>query len=99
MVIGETWNNNGNCPNERAVYVFTLNFGGPWMEHTKFTASDGASTENFGRSVAFSGDTLIVGATYKDFFGEGAYACVLAGYVPWDEGTRLITRKGNISVD
>ena len=50
------------------------------MDHTKFTASDGASTDSFGKIVAISGDTLIVGAIYKDFFVRGAYAFVLSGY-------------------
>ena len=30
--------------------------------------------------------------------GGGAYAFVLEGYILWDEGTRLITIKGNLSV-
>ena len=36
------------------------------IEETKLLASDGASGDIFGQSVAISGDTIVVGATYDD---------------------------------
>ncbi len=47
-----------------AAYVFARDQGGPdaWGEVKKLTASDAAGGELFGRSVAISGDTILVGA-------------------------------------
>ena len=50
------------------------------------TASDGASYDRFGWSVAIRGDTVVVGAPEKHVF-------VYAGDRLWDEGARLITRN------
>ncbi len=44
-----------------AVYVFTRT-DGVWTEQAKLTASDAFAADNFGRSVALSGDLLAVGA-------------------------------------
>ena len=65
-----------------------------WTEEIKWTASDGASGEYFGRSIAFSGDMLLAGDHVK--YGErgAAYALVIAGDGLWDEGTRLYTING-----
>ena len=93
MVIGAPGKDNGNGPNEGAVYTFMLQ-GDTWMEHAKVFASDGAYHDYFGYSVAISGDTLLVGAPLKDDYGGGAYVFVLAGDGSWDEGTRLIPRNG-----
>jgi hypothetical protein len=40
------------------------------METAKLTASDGASSDNFGRSVSISGDYAIVGAAGDDENGS-----------------------------
>jgi hypothetical protein len=44
-----------------SAYVFTRS-SGVWTEQQKLTASDGEASDNFGFSVALSGDTLAVGA-------------------------------------
>jgi len=46
-------------------FVFERNQGGPdnWGEVKKILASDYSTYDRFGRSVAISGDTLVVGAT------------------------------------
>ena len=44
-----------------AVYVFT-NSGGTWTQTQKLTASDGASSDSFGESVAISDDNALIGA-------------------------------------
>ncbi|MBN2822796.1 MAG: cell wall-binding repeat-containing protein, partial [Coriobacteriia bacterium] len=44
-----------------SAYVFTRS-GTAWTEQAKLTASDGAAFEQFGFSVAVSGDTAVVGA-------------------------------------
>lgn len=50
-----------------AVYVFTR-AGTNWTQQQKLTASDAGSDDNFGQTLAISGDTIIVGAPY-DYVG------------------------------
>ena len=54
-----------------AAYVFSRNSGGQdnWGEVAKLTASDADSGDLFGRSVAISGDVIIVGAHSEDGSG------------------------------
>jgi hypothetical protein len=51
-----------------AAYVYERNTGGGdnWGQVVKLTASDGADNDNFGYSVAISGDTVVVGAYLED---------------------------------
>lgn len=64
-----------------AVYVFVKPASG-WVNATetaKLTASDGASGDSLGRSVAISGDTIVAGAPFAgatDNSGPGAAAYV-----------------------
>jgi MYXO-CTERM domain-containing protein len=53
-----------------AAYVFARS-GTTWTEQQKLLASDGAADDNFGYSVAVSGDTAVVGAISKAS-GQGA---------------------------
>ena len=48
-----------------AAYVFTR-VEGVWEERVKLTASDGEAYDNFGISVAVSGDTVVIGASGDD---------------------------------
>lgn len=51
----------GSNSGQGSAYVFTRS-SGVWTEQQKLTASDGEAHDNFGFSVALSGDTLAVGA-------------------------------------
>ena len=53
-----------------SAYVFTRT-GTTWTQQAQLTASDGASTDEFGMSVAIAGDTIVVGA-YLDDNDNGA---------------------------
>ncbi|NJP07769.1 MAG: hypothetical protein HC837_20200, partial [Chloroflexaceae bacterium] len=66
VVVGAYNKNSGVIPG--TAYIFERNQGGAnkWGEVTILTASDGAANDQFGRSVAISGDTLIVGASSSD---------------------------------
>jgi hypothetical protein len=46
-----------------AAYVFTK-IGNTWVQQQKLTASDGSAYDQFGSSVAISGDYAIIGALY-----------------------------------
>ena len=52
-----------------AAYVFTYT-NDSWSETAKLTASDGASFDTFGYSVALSGDTAILGAWHAAINGN-----------------------------
>lgn len=47
-----------------AVYVYTRS-GSAWVQQANLKASNSNAFDNFGASVAFSGDTLVVGAPYE----------------------------------
>ncbi len=62
----------------------------------KLTADDGAAGDNFGSSVAISGDTVIVGAQWDDDNGDGsgsAYVFVLNG-TTWNQQAKLTASDG-----
>ncbi|HEX4964198.1 MAG TPA: CARDB domain-containing protein [Thermoanaerobaculia bacterium] len=48
-----------------AVYVFGL-VSGTWVQQQKVTAADAAPFDNFGFSLAFDGNTAVVGAPFHD---------------------------------
>jgi choice-of-anchor B domain-containing protein len=47
------------------VYTYRLDASGEWQEASRLTASDYAPKDDFGRSLAIDGNTLIVGAPRK----------------------------------
>jgi hypothetical protein len=64
-----------------SAYVFTRS-GTTWTQAAKFTAADGAADNRFGYSVAFSGDTAIVGAPYEDNAGENSGSAHIVSLSP-----------------
>lgn len=48
-----------------SAYVF-IRSGSSWSQQAKLTASDGASSDYFGRSVSLFGDTALVGAPFDN---------------------------------
>ncbi len=80
-----------------AAYVFERNQGGAdnWGEVTKLTASDAGRGGEFGRSVAVSGDTTVVGAR-SAVFGDGRSGAAYVfgrdqgGGENWGEVTKLV---------
>jgi len=58
-----------------AAYVFARQANN-WVQQRKTTASDGAVNDQFGGSVAISGDTLVVGADRDDTYKGAAYILV-----------------------
>ena len=62
---------NGNSGTGSA-YVFT-NTGGTWNQAAELTATGGASSDNFGYSVAIDGSTCVIGAPGTDSGAGSAY--------------------------
>ncbi len=79
-----------------AAYVFYRNQGGTdnWGEVAKLTASDAADSDEFGWSVAISGDYVVVGARVEDGAGTDRGAAYVfdrnqGGADNWGEVTKL----------
>ena len=65
MVVGASGDDDETGPNRinfiGSAYVFVRS-GTTWTQQAKLTASDGAAGDFFGRGVAVSGNTIVVGA-------------------------------------
>jgi uncharacterized repeat protein (TIGR01451 family) len=61
-----------------SVFIFERT-GSTWTERQMLIAADGEMGASFGRSVALSGDTLVIGATGDDSYTGSAYVFVRAG--------------------
>lgn len=74
-----------------SAYVFVRS-GGVWTQQAKLTASDAAGGDAFGVSVAYSGDTAIVGARGDNHaglaFAGSAYVFVRSGGV-WIQQAKM----------
>jgi hypothetical protein len=74
-----------------AAYVFARS-GASWAQQAKLTAADGAANEDFGVSVAVSGDTALVGAIFDSDPGSSdlgaAYVFVRSG-TAWTQQAKL----------
>ena len=93
-VIGAHGNDdNGNASG--SAYIFEWDDAtGTWIEIAKLTASDAGGLDNFGYSVAISGDIVVVGALYGDDVSAdtgGAYVFYRdqGGPDTWGEVTKL----------
>jgi len=79
-----------------AVYLFEEN-GGIWTFSQKLTASDAATGDRFGASIAMSGDRLIVGAYLADAptaESGAAYVFERDGGGVWNETAKLVASDG-----
>ncbi len=81
-----------NNTDSGSVYVFQQDGSGNWLEN-KLIASDGASNEFFGYSVALDGDVVLVGAYAEHDNGVfdlgSAYVFQHNGSGNWTEQTKL----------
>jgi len=88
-VVGANSDSNAGFDSGSA-YVFTRS-GATWTEQAKLTASDAAASDSFGRSVAVSGDTAVVGAVGDDdggFTSGSAYVFTRSG-ATWSQQAKL----------
>jgi hypothetical protein len=73
-----------------AAYIFVRS-GGGWVEQAKLVPADLAAGDEFGRSVALSGDTVLVGSRFDDDAGMSsgsAYVFVRSGST-WTQQAKL----------
>lgn len=97
MVVGA----DGSTSSTGVVYVFVRNFGGTnnWGEVAILAASDGASYDQFGFSVAIDGDTVVVGSVSAAGVVAGAGAAYVfhrnhGGADNWGQVAKLVAPDG-----
>jgi hypothetical protein len=86
----------GANADQGSVYVFTRS-GTVWTQQAKLTASDGAAGDYFGFSVAFSGETAIIGAHWDDIASstnQGSVYVFTRSGTTWSEQAKLIVADG-----
>jgi len=87
VVVGASSKNS----NAGASYVFTRS-GTSWSQQAKLTASDAASNDLFGIAVSISGDTVVVGAYYKNLGTGAAYVFTRSG-TSWSQQAKLTSSE------
>ena len=90
-----------SIPDAGAAYVFTKPATG-WAtttESAKLTASDGATGDEFGISVAVHGDTVVIGAHLDDHNGDDSGAAYVFDRDPgsgeWSQTAKLTASNGD----
>lgn len=91
-VIGAPYDDTGAGVDQGSAYIFFFN-GSGWVQQAKLVASNAADNDNFGYSVAISGDYAIVGAPTDDV---GANADQGSAYIFVRSGTNW-TQQANIN--
>ncbi len=102
VIVGARNHDVGGNEKQGSAYIFEQNEGGEynWGEVTKLVASDGASGDEFGRSVSIHGDTVVVSAFIDDIDGNtdqgSAYIFErnAGGVNNWGEVTKLTASDG-----
>lgn len=77
-----------------AAYVYKRNSSTSWTKQAKLVAKDGVSSDHLGESVDISGDTVIVGASYKKTANGNAgtaYIFVRQGS-SWTQQAKLVPK-------
>ena len=99
IVVGAFSDSVGTNQSQGSAYVFVRS-GTTWTQQQKLTASDGASFDIFGRSVAIAGDSVVVGAASSNVSTNvdqgAAYVFVRSG-TTWTEQIKLTAADGAAS--
>lgn len=90
IVVGARTKDINTLQDAGAAYVFTRN-GSTWTEQAKLTASDAATEDCFGQSVAIDNDSVIVGVRDSDDAGwsSGSAYVFIRNDSVWDEQVKL----------
>eukprot|EP00567_Pseudictyota_dubia_P002266 CAMPEP_0197466536 /NCGR_PEP_ID=MMETSP1175-20131217/65105_1 /TAXON_ID=1003142 /ORGANISM="Triceratium dubium, Strain CCMP147" /LENGTH=829 /DNA_ID=CAMNT_0043002583 /DNA_START=149 /DNA_END=2635 /DNA_ORIENTATION=- len=97
-VVGEPRDKRDGCESGSA-YIFErleLGLGAEWIQRSKLVADDGSCLDGFGKSVAISGDSVIVSAVGDDDRGNhsgGAYVFTRVG-TEWVQEAKLVPSDG-----
>jgi drug/metabolite transporter superfamily protein YnfA len=91
VVVGAPGDNSGSGTSSGAAYIFTRS-GTTWTQQAKITASDPQQYDNFGRALAISGSTIVVGAPYEDTGSADAgavYVFLYFGGSSWQQQAKI----------
>ena len=89
-VVG-AWGDDDSGSTSGSAYVFDGSAG--WSQVAKLTALDGAAGDQFGHSVAISGDLVVIGAQLDDDSGsDSGSAYVFDGSAGWSQVAKLTYR-------
>jgi FG-GAP repeat/S-layer homology domain len=101
LVVGAPWEASGtglqisnSAPASGAAYVFTRS-GTTWSQQAYLKASNIDAGDNFGESVAISGDTIVVGAPFEDSNTDGVNT-VPNSLAPTSGAAFVFTRSGSV---
>jgi hypothetical protein len=86
------YRNDDDGASSGSVYVFARDAAGTWIQTQKLTASDAEEGDFFGKSVAVSGDTALIGAEGNDdggSFSGSAYVFTRDASGTWSERQKL----------
>ena len=92
MVVGANRDDDKSA-NSGSAYVFVRS-GSTWTQQQKLTASDGYLDDNFGNSVAISGDTIVVGAERQGYNELGAAYVFVRSGTTWTQQQKLAPTLG-----
>ena len=100
IVVGAGKDDHGGNTHAGSAYVFTKPGSASWVATStvaKLTASDSAGDQEFGKSVAVYGDTVVVGASGNDSKEGGAYVFTKPGnaWVATSTAAKLTAFGGN----
>ena len=101
IVVGANEHTVSGRVQQGAAYVFS-GIGGSWSQTAELTASDGASGDYFGASVAITGSTVVVGAIYHTANGhyeQGSAYVFTSGGASWSQSAELNPSDGGASDD
>jgi hypothetical protein len=98
VVAGAPWDDVVSNWNQGSAYIFKRTFAPSftfWSQKQRLSAGDGAGNDNFGSSVAISGDTVVVGAPLKNSWRGVVYVFVPDSIGPnWIQQARLTASDG-----
>ena len=89
-VIGASRTNSGTG----SAYIFTSDASGNWSQVDELAASDGASNDQFGYSVAIDGDTCVIGASRTNSGTGSAYIFTSDASGNWSQVDELTALDG-----
>ena len=93
IVVGATGHQVGNNAGQGAAYVYTP-LGTTWSQQQELTSADGLASDRFGASVAISGNTVVVGASFAGADQHGAvYVYAVSGSM-WSQQQELTAADG-----
>jgi uncharacterized delta-60 repeat protein len=94
-IVGAYFDDNAGGINAGSAYIYEWN-GISWIQTAKLLASDGAASDEFGRSVSISGDKAIVGAYFNDDLGTSSGSAYIYEWngTAWLQTAKLLASDG-----